>query len=537
MKCDENRPVCKRCHSTGRVCDGYGVWGGGGNFYGSRQTQLITPTILPYTTLQSLSWDEKRTFEWYKCRVKSKVHGLFVLTFWETVLIQVALSEPAVLHAVLTISRVHENGVHLYAMPRSERRTHGSVDNRNFILKHYTKAIGYLQSHLCINDRTSARLALMTCVMFVCLELLRGHFRTAIFHLESGNEILRESYGQLPSVIDDWILDVFSRLYIQVALLNQHRRYPLVHTAYNLKPRCNNEIFLNFNQAWQQLEGILFSILGLSADVRKQQPLTSLSIDSYIPFSLRQGRIQFELDHWLYTYEQSRAHLQDMFRKDIESFAFQLLRNHHTIAQIMTATCLRDHDDETIFDLYEDQFLIAINHSIFLANGKESRLSTAVASMRCFDMSRSVIDIGWISPLYYVALKCRVHRLRLQAIRLLESSIHREGFWDANIAACVARKVMGIEEGDIYAHIDTSDDFNILQSPTIKDLLLPPLPEYCRVHDIDVTLPDGPTDNIILSCQQKGLHGKCREIVTEYNMQQQRWLDKSEDSLHYITFL
>lgn len=537
MKCDENRPVCKRCSSTGRVCDGYGIWGGGGNFYGSRQTQLITPTILPYTTLQSLSLDEKRAFEWYECRVKSKLHGLFVLTFWETVVIQAALSEPAVLHAVLSISRVHENGVHLHAMQQSQDLMHSFVGDRDFILKHYTKAIGYLQPQLCINDRTSARLALMTCLTFVCLELLQGHFRTAVFHLECGNGILRESLCQLPTIIDTWILDVFSRLYIQVALLNQHRRYPLAYTAYILNPRCANELFLNFNQAWQQLEGILFSILELSADVQKHQPFTCLSIDSYIPFSLRQGRIQSELDLWLYTYEQSRAFLQGLFWKDIELFAFHLLSSHHTIAQIMAATCLRDRGNETIFDLHEDQFLIAISHSIALANVKESRLSTAVASMRCFDMSRSVIDIGWISPLYYVALKCRVPRLRLQAIRLLESSIHREGFWDANIAACIGRKVMEIEEGNIYAHIDTTYGFDILESPTMEDLLIPPLPDYCRVHDIDVTLPDGPTDKIRLSCRQKRLHGKCREIVTEYNMQQRRWVDRSEGSLHGFTFL
>lgn len=458
--------------------------------------------------------------------MKSKVHGLFVLTFWETVLIQAALSEPAVLHAVLTISRVHENGVYLYTAHRSQNLIHNSLDNgEDFILKHYTKAISYLQPHLSINEKPSARLALMTCVIFVSLELLRGHFRTAVFHLESGNKILRESQCQSPTVIDDWILDVYSRLYIQVALLNQHRRFLQVNTAYILKPFRSDEIFLNFNQAWQKLECILFRILELSTDVRQQQPLAFLSLNSYIEFSLRQEQIQLDLECWFSTYERSRASLQGLLRKDIESFAFQLLCSHHTIAQIMTATCLRDHDDETMFDLYDDQFIIAINHSIALANVRKSQVSTAVNSMRCFDMSRSVIDIGWISPLYYVALKCRVHRIRLQAIRLLESSIHREGFWDANIAACVARKVMGIEEGDFYAHIGTGDDFNILESPAMEDLFLPPLSDYCRLRDIDVTLPDGPMDCIILNCRQRGLDGSCREVVKEYNMQQQRWLD------------
>lgn len=441
------------------------------------------------------------------------------------------------LHAVLTISRVHENGVRLYAAQRSQKHVNSPVgDREDFVLEHYTRSIGHLRPCLSIRDRSSARLTLVTCVIFVCLELLRGHFKTAIFHLESGIKVLHEAQCQSSAAVDDWIIDVFSRLYIQAALLNQHRRYPLVYTTYDFQQHRRDEQFLNFNQAWQQLECILFRIIELSADIRHDEPLACLSVDSNVLFSLRQEQIQVDLNHWLGTYERSRASLQSLLRNDIELFAFRLLCSHHTVAQIMAATCFRDLDDETMFDKYDHQFIIAINHSIALANVRESQLSSAVTSMRCFNMTRSVIDIGWISPLYFVALKCRAHRIRLQAIRLLESSSHREGFLDASILVCVARKVMEIEEGDFYAHIDTNDNFGLLEPPTLEDLLLVPLlPEYRRVYDVDVTLPDGPMDSILLTCRQKELHGKCREIVTEYNMQQQRWIERSEDSILYKT--
>jgi hypothetical protein len=29
VKCDEAYPACNRCITAGRVCDGYGIWGGG----------------------------------------------------------------------------------------------------------------------------------------------------------------------------------------------------------------------------------------------------------------------------------------------------------------------------------------------------------------------------------------------------------------------------------------------------------------------------------------------------------------------------
>ena len=45
-----------------------------------------------------------------------------------------------------------------------------------------------------------------------------------------------------------------------------------------------------------------------------------------------------------------------------------------------------------------------------------------------------------------MAVKCRVHRIRIQAIRLLESFSHKEVIWDAKATACITRKVTEIED-------------------------------------------------------------------------------------------
>lgn len=36
VKCDEEFPSCHRCVSTGRLCDGYGIRGGGGAVRGAQ---------------------------------------------------------------------------------------------------------------------------------------------------------------------------------------------------------------------------------------------------------------------------------------------------------------------------------------------------------------------------------------------------------------------------------------------------------------------------------------------------------------------
>jgi len=44
VKCDQGWPACDRCIPTGRVCDGHGIWGGGGNAYCDCKTCLKTLT-------------------------------------------------------------------------------------------------------------------------------------------------------------------------------------------------------------------------------------------------------------------------------------------------------------------------------------------------------------------------------------------------------------------------------------------------------------------------------------------------------------
>jgi hypothetical protein len=177
------------------VCDGYGVWGGGGNFYGYRQgsalssAQSATPWRPASVSVLSGSQVEKLYLEWFNCRTVKKIPGPFAVTFWDRLLLQASMTEPAVLHAVLTLSSIHKDqGNWDVSLNRGNR----SVDDpEQFMHQHYIEAIRKLQPHFLHKDRASIRVALITCVVFVCLEFLRGHFQTAPIHLESGLKVLK----------------------------------------------------------------------------------------------------------------------------------------------------------------------------------------------------------------------------------------------------------------------------------------------------------------------------------------------------------
>ena len=143
-------------------------------------------------------------------------------------------------------------------------------------------------------------------------------------------------------------------------------------------------------------------------------------------------------------------------------------------------------------------------------------------------VSRSVIDMGWIPPLYYAVLKCRIHRVRLHAVRLLEASSHREGISDAKVAACVARKIIELEERDLDIG-KGEDEFDLFKAPGIEELdwnfVGRDLKGVRGVCDLKVTLPDGPEESVFFSCRQKRDSGEFEVVELEYRVIEQCWVD------------
>ncbi|KAF2259051.1 hypothetical protein CC78DRAFT_476496 [Lojkania enalia] len=505
VKCDEGRPACQRCISTGRPCDGYGIWGGGGNFYGSRERTIIPKkgcvdsklvTCLPQF---AGSDDDMLYFEWIKFRAMKKIPGVFSLAFWHTLVLQASLSEEAVLHAVLALSCVHKTGS--MVIRNRKRRADDLGNPERFILSHYNKAIGHLQTHLEAKDKASLLVALIACAVFVCMELLRGHFITSISHLQNGLKMLKESNllssNHNRGLADDWIVEIFTRLQFQVAMFNQSHW----HSCLFLSPSAPEPpvgAFHSINEAWGHLQRLLYRLCHLTNQARYKTILCNTSHIQDSALLLDRQRIQSELTEWLEAFEVSKAGLQ---RPDIHEFVCRLLSVYHTMAKIMASASL-SLGDESIFDSYTEQFIHILDQSAHMWEARALSCQLPLPAGSDMDMAKSMVDIGWIPPLYYVALKCRFDRVRLQAIRLIESAAHREGLWDSNIAACVSRKVMEIEKSSSKNASNVSEDFPLGSTPSAQELSLPMIPAYQRIRELAVVLPNGPMDEVRLQYRQ-----------------------------------
>lgn len=574
--------------SSGRTCDGYGIWGGGGRipnhsqskpdssvivigssssskvaispFHGrsrgmkedgpqrSPATQLFPTCVsadksrahvtrIPTQPLTSFSQRvpvsrsvptslaefpastrERRLLYWFQQYTAKKLSGLFPSLFWDSLLPQASYSEPAVLHALLAMTSAHK-----YKQPELIIIGWLSTEEQ-FTLHSYNRAIHYLGPHFSLKSAASLRVALVACVLFVCLELFQEHYATAVSHLTNGLRLFElyklsdgvtDAEASLDHGSDNLISQMFLKLALQVCMLGNKHPFsvPIVNGLIADKFTCR---FTCIGEARLYLDKLLARIFEFHHMCRGQEsnPVISNTLVS------RQKTLQDNLNNWIGVFNTS--HLEVEAACFISKSSCMVLRMYHTMAVIIIGTGLSPYQ-ETIFDQYWPHFLSILSY-IIQSNRIIRSASPSLASRnRVAETQASIIDIVWIPILYYTAIKCRVRRIRCHAIKLLDVIIHREGFWDAKVAAAVAREVMRLEDGaEEYGHLDVH--FDIDDIPLQKDLLLPTLAESQRVLDINIILPNTSRKGPILMCRRRE-RDKWKHVRREYYPYLESWVD------------
>lgn len=230
VKCDETRPACLKCKSTGRDCDGYQdlrqvsarfintasskagdgrktTTGCGAKEYifssasrlPSRSSNPSSPKrVLKYSTPSwsvslpqnpfldfSGSIQEHRSYDFFRSCAAPALSGYFDSKFWDQVLPRIAASEDSVKHAMIALASLYETCSDTDGYP-------GPLE-QDFSLVQYNKAIKSLK-YRCDTGDQAVESTLLTCILFICLEFMRGNPDTALNHLQSGLQILSTSW-------------------------------------------------------------------------------------------------------------------------------------------------------------------------------------------------------------------------------------------------------------------------------------------------------------------------------------------------------
>lgn len=164
VKCDEAFPSCYKCVSTGRLCDGYGPNSEAPPIVFSAfssSTRLLCPGM------QGTS-KERQCFDFFQTKTAPQLSKFLRSDFWETILLQSALREESIKHAIIALGSLHktsdvDNGLNI------KRHAYRYTDD--FALKNYTQAINILIGSHSSSSLTAIDVCVVCSVLFACLEV------------------------------------------------------------------------------------------------------------------------------------------------------------------------------------------------------------------------------------------------------------------------------------------------------------------------------------------------------------------------------
>ncbi|KAH7304246.1 hypothetical protein B0I35DRAFT_151623 [Stachybotrys elegans] len=478
VKCDEARPICLKCTHSGRICSGYGVWGGG-SFHAPINVNDLsnhhrTTALGRYNTgleLVNKTDEEKRAFEFF-CRSPSlKISGMFKSKFWDLLLVQLSLSEPVVFHALVAIgssfrgSRAKEP----LAVQRDDRLS----------LQSYNRAIQQIGHLLKQRDPHSIRVAAVTCILFICIEMLRRRQTMVAKHYHYGLELLQEVQKQRQP-IDKLITDAFSRITMHLNLLGQTSQtlYGIPSLPGPIPVLRSNDTFPTLDSAKDALEHLWTSVFELQGQA-EQIGLEKTSVPPDLV--RRQTNLRVQLSTWKDMFHESmRTTLANPTA--MELIKSRMLRSYHIMAGIVLGQCLSGR--EIAYDAFTPDFAAMLSQVI-----ETLRLSGCYGVFQpgqpkiCDADGSFSLEMGGYPTIYFIAMKCRVPRLRRQAIRLLRGARHNEGIATGPILYQIACKIMSLEDPN-----NTASGFggSGMVSDTGPSEAL--VPEESRFHNVKIAL-------------------------------------------------
>ncbi|KAK7444119.1 hypothetical protein CaCOL14_008422 [Colletotrichum acutatum] len=395
VKCDETKPKCMRCTSSGRQCAGY--------------EPTLEHGLSWYRPQQLTAHDQRegRAFQFFSHMVGPVLSGPMDTYFWTHLVVQFSHFEPAVRHAVLAISSLYED---FHDGARVTRQKPGN----DFALSHYSAAIQRIKS------AQDEQLVLLVCILFICIEYLQGDVEAALRHCKHGIMILNRV--GCSSWAHDYLMPIFRRLSFASFFLG-------------IKPSADAAVpgLLGFEVPIpDKIES-----LGEAQSAIDDLMIHAIRFVSGEPTAFDRQDLETRLGQFhekLTEFDDSLPQTESAAKVAICSM---LMRFEMAKIQIDTIGGKK----ETRFDKHVEGF----RRTIELAR-RASHLRKTYPDDR--PHASFTFESGFLSPMSFVSNKCRDLKLRLEALEfMVELAAPKEGFTDVGTLYRIGRRSIEVEHG------------------------------------------------------------------------------------------
>ncbi|KXJ97235.1 hypothetical protein Micbo1qcDRAFT_229953 [Microdochium bolleyi] len=425
VKCDEAKPSCARCTSTGRKCDGYAD---------QEPAPAAGPLwYRPRTAFQGVDdAAELAALQRFTEELSPVLAGPLDPYFWTHLVMQFSHFEPAVRHSLVAISS-------LYAQPTPAHTNRSLLSENAFALHHYNAAIRELRA------MRNEPLVLLVCVLFTCIEVLQGNVPAAAQHCRHGTVILSHVEKAYPWA-RQYLSPIFRRINVMPFFFGQ-RDFPRMTELDDPIP----ESFDDLAEAQLHLDGIVNRAIHLL----RYGMIDRVNIPGYTALRVPQHILdeQLELMRRLKQWQAGFAPLRiqaSLSRQNATMCCYMIV--FAGIARIWVETTLKD--DEMMYDKYLPVFCELVDEAakIELLNLQQP-LGTSADPCSSSSSSSSPprkpkfsFEMGFTPALYFIVLKCRDLSTRLRALSLLRSlAIARENLWEGATHYAMGKRVIELE--------------------------------------------------------------------------------------------
>ncbi|KAH7303913.1 hypothetical protein B0I35DRAFT_154883 [Stachybotrys elegans] len=445
VKCDEEKPECQRCTSTGRKCDGY------------QQSLQWKPLSLP-TRLPSRDFynpTNSRALQFFHVSVAPRICGEFSAYLWTNLILQLGDSQPSIRHSIIAMSLLYEDFVQC-----------GQNQATSLAIRHYNVAIRQLMATKDIS------VILVTCLLFLCIEMIQGSELQALMHLYAAFRILYTS-SSLPQWVHEFLTPVYRRQTLFALKFGLDVNAP--EELWNMCTAKEIRTPQDARLVTDTIYGRTFQLVSQGREFRR------------LPLHIRTPPRQLlhAQQRILDTIQQCRGLIKSTWGRGSqpEDQRLNYLNSIITLEASKVAALLAFESSEMASDKFADSYEMMLP-AMEEVSGAMNRQCNSHRE-RIF-----MLETGYLIHVFWVILKCRTFGTRMRALALLRRNMStRAGFWDVKRLLLIARRVIELEHDLMLDHTDQVCN----PSPWTDE----PPPEDRRIRLLDCNFRAPSTENIV----------------------------------------
>ncbi|KAJ1324102.1 RNA polymerase II-specific transcription factor-like protein [Microdochium nivale] len=418
VKCDEGRPVCRRCHVGDRFCNYLDPPLGSYSWQYLLQRKTDPPLVrecLSVIGTGRLPPHQARGLDYFRCVVAPALGGHLGDNFWTTPVLQLATSQPAAMHGIQAIGLLYKG-----FRPSWEN---GPVSEEAAALRHYNHALRLVAT----GSDLPVSVVLVTSVLFVCIEFLRGDIAAAITHCRHATLLAssaRTDQTSAAAVVVLQHLGIFPHMFSSA-------EFPLLA----LEPPRQSR-FESVAAAASAMDRILARAIRL---VRILDAYRLGANDAALPgdaWTMQQALLR-DLISWKTAFEALPP--SESYPADTADAGQALLRMRFLVGWVWTS--IATSRDETASDVFRAEFTEIVKLAKSATQGQVKQ-------------PRFLFNMGTTPLLHFVVIKCRHLPTRLEALGMLRGLAQvRESVWDAETMYAIGKCIIEHEHG-ICLYVD-----------------------------------------------------------------------------------